>query len=125
MLVFSLVTFTVSGASGQEKTAKTARTKQLPRSQPVSKPAPESQLHDSDCRAFASQVALAVRAGNVSTLNDLIDWESLFNTTMKGMDVTPKLRQRHYDGTQEWLESGNGAIGADRQEFTQEALLTF
>jgi hypothetical protein len=111
LLVFSVVTLAGFGASGQEKTAKKSRTKPVPRPRPVSKQTPKSQLHDGDCRAFASQVALAIRAGNISTLNDLIDWESLFNTTMKGMDVTPKLRQDITLGLKNGLSRETGLSG--------------
>ena len=111
LLVFNMVTVTGFGASFQEKSAKTSQAKPGPRSQAVSKPAPQGQLPDGDWRAFGSQVALAIKSGNVSALNDLIDWDALFNTTLKGIEVTPKLRQDLTLGLKNGLSRESGFSG--------------
>ena len=86
--------------------------------QSVSKPAvEESASRRRIAERSPQQVVEAIRTGKLSALNDLIDWESLFSKTMKGLEVTPKLRQDIDFGTQERVESGNGAFGPDRQEF--------
>jgi hypothetical protein len=77
----------------------------------VSKPAPKSQLPDGDCRAFALQVVEAIKTGKLSVLNDLIDWELLFSKTMRGLDVTPKLRQDITTGLKNGLSRETGLSG--------------
>jgi hypothetical protein len=111
LLVLPVVTVTGFGASFQEKSAKSSRAKPSPRSQSVSKTAPKSQLQDGDCRAFALQVVEAIRTGKLSVLNDLIDWELLFSKTMRGLEVTPKLRQDITTGLKNGLSRETGLSG--------------
>jgi hypothetical protein len=111
LLAFTVVTVTAYGAIRQEKSAKSSRAKPSPRSQSVSKPAPRIPLRDDDCRAFAAQVVEAIGTGRLPAVNDLIDWELLFSKTMRGLEVTTKLRQDITSGLRNGLSRETGLSG--------------
>ena len=111
LLVLTVVTTGGLPARSQEKSTRKSQSTPTTRSPSVSKPAQSGQLDDKDCRAFATKVVEAVKSGNTSALNDLIDWESLFNKTLKDIELTPKLRQDINSGLKSGLSRESGLSG--------------
>jgi hypothetical protein len=93
LLLFTVVTFGAVRAWGQDPSAKAPPANPRAVLQPSSKAASKTELTDAECRAFAGKIAAAARSGRVSDLNDLFDWDSLFNTMLKGIDTADKFRR--------------------------------
>ncbi len=111
LMVFTALTFAGSFAIGQEKSTGAARSKPAAGAGAVSKGAAKGELSDQDCRSYALQVVKAVGSGNVSTLNSLIDWDSLFRTMMKGLEITAKTREDLTLGLKNALDRETGLSG--------------
>jgi hypothetical protein len=111
LLLFAVATVAGFDARGQEKAKSKGRAKPGSGSQSISKSASKNQINDADCRAYASRVVDAVKAGNMSAVNELVDWDSLFNRTFEGMDIEPKLRERITLGFRNGLSLETGLSG--------------
>ena len=93
LMVFTVLASVGSLARGQEKSAVGVQPKPVAGPRAVSKGVAKSELSDRDCRTYAQQVVAAVGSGNISPPNSLIDWDSLFDTMMKGMEITARTRE--------------------------------
>ena len=62
--------------------------------QPVAPNVVTSQpLSEQGCRDFAQSVSKTVAAGDLVALNDLFDWNELYDVVLSGMEMTTKRRQ--------------------------------
>jgi len=111
LMAFTALIFAGSLASGQEKSASAARSKPAAGAKAVSKGVAKGELSDQDCRSYALQVVKAVGYGKVTTLNSLIDWDSLFRTMMKGLEITAKTREDLTMGLKNVLDRETGLSG--------------
>ena len=50
-------------------------------------------LSEQECRDFAQSVSNAVTAGDLVALNDLFDWNRLYDVVLNGMEMTTKRRR--------------------------------
>jgi len=93
LMVFTALTSAASLASGQEESGVAAQAKPAAGARAVGKGSSNGPLPERACRVYASEVVKAVGSGNMAALNALIDWDSLCNTVLNGMDITAKLRE--------------------------------
>jgi tetratricopeptide (TPR) repeat protein len=110
-MVFMALTSTASLASGQELSPTSVQSKPAAGPRAVQKSAAKGEVSDADCRAYALRVVKAVSSGNVSALNSLIDWDALFNTMLKGIEISPQMRGNITVGLKSALNRETGLSG--------------
>jgi hypothetical protein len=87
-------------ACGQAGRNAPSATKPTP-GQPSARPgelAAQVALPESDCLAYAQSVVKAVADGDPARLIDLVDWDSIFNAAVAGLDLTDEKRQDIFRG---------------------------
>jgi hypothetical protein len=98
-------------ASGQQKSTDAVQSKPAAGPGAVGKVVAKSKLSEQDCRAYALQVVTAIGSGNIASLNSLIDWDSLFETMMKGMEITARTRENLTLGLKKGLNGESSFSG--------------